>query len=91
MRHSQSNKTKMGDVKGIIRDVLMGASHSPQYFNICRDVGQKSARLPSGLPTVISVILLFSNNLVTIVGKLVRTPLPNGRCLGTSLGSMSAL
>ena len=31
----------------------------------------------------------FSNNLVTIVGQLIRTPPPlNRRCLGTSLGAV---
>ena len=36
-----------------------GASHPPQYFQICKKVGQKAAFAGRELATVISVILLF--------------------------------
>ena len=47
--------------------------HTPQYFQICKKVGQKLAR---GLATVFSLtnFFLFSNNLVKVVGQLVRKP-----------------
>ena len=56
----------------------MGGVAPPKYFQICNEVGQKLARQAArGLATVFSVtFILFSNNLGTIVGQLVRTSPP---------------
>ena len=53
----------------------VGASH-PQYCQICNIVGQKLPRLQEGWPQYFLWSFFFSNNLVTTVGELVRTPPP---------------
>ena len=65
-----------------------GRHAPPQYSQICKKFGQKLARQEEGWPPVLSVTF-FSNNLVIIVGQLVRTlPFPNIRCLCTSLDKL---
>jgi len=64
------------------RDVSIGGRGgvAPQYFWICKKVGQKAAMLQEEFATVFSVTFFK----VTIVGQLVNTP-SNRRCLGREL------
>ena len=70
------------------------ASRPPIFSNLQESWSQVSQAATRWLATVFSVtvVFLFSNNLATIVGQLVRTsPPPNRRCLSTSLLQLSLL
>ena len=63
----------------INRDVPMGewvASRLPQYFQICKKVGKSYPGSNRVGLSIFCDLYLFSNNVVTIVGQLVRTPPP---------------
>ena len=52
-----------------------GASCPHQYFQICKKVGQKGQPGSKWVGhSIFCDLVVFSNNLVTIVGQLVRTP-----------------
>ena len=57
----------MGGVRG---------RRTPNIFKFARKLVKKASQAARGLATVFSVTFYFSNNLVTIVGQLVRTPPP---------------
>ena len=62
---------------------------APNILKFARKLVKKVSQAARGMATVFSVTFsLFSNNLLTIVGQLVRTlPPPKRRFLGTSLPS----
>ena len=57
---------------------------APPIFSNLQESSSKVSQAARGLATVYSVTFFSSNNLVTIVGQLVRPP-PANRCLGTSM------
>jgi len=59
-----------------------GASR-PYYLQNCKKVGQKVGHAARELAILFPVTLcLFSE---TVVGQMVKTPSPQGECLGASL------
>ena len=58
-----------------------GVRYVPVYFQYCKKVGQKSAMLQEIWPQYFPWPLFLG----AIAAQLVKTPLPNGKCLGTSV------